>query len=837
MIYSITLALAFLVNLRSKSIPDIHHYVIRKYGEEGLKTYKSYYYAERKKTKITLDIDFLLKCKTYKVIPKFLKFKLYRKSLQTENFYRAWQFDLLDKELNQKKLALEKSCNDLNSAARSFQVFSRIDGAIFRKFVEKDVSSFRCTVTTTHLKKLRNLGIHNSLSPVNPSEVVHNYSSQILNPRVKTLLAFGLEFALPVHKLNFYKYFISFEKIAYNLKSFMSDKNFSDFSQKLKFIAQKYFSKFKLCKSFSPVISHDDIKQLRELSMKKELIICKPDKGRAVVVLNRSDYNNSMQCLISDRSKFEILDCDIFTYTQKIETKINNFLRKIKQYIGDELYKKLYVTGSSPGVLYGLPKIHKLDFRTKFQFRPIFAAYNAPSFNLAKYLVNILKPFTTNQFTTLNSTKFSEELVKIPNANSYHMASFDVENLFTNIPISETIDICLNYLYTSDLSKILGLSKNLFKQFLEMSVLNSFFLFNGILYRQKEGLGMGLPLGPTFANIFMCFHESVWLSECPSEFKPFLYRRYVDDIFLLFRSKSHVNPFFDYLNSKHPNIKFTLEHERDGKISFLDASIHRENNNFLTSVFRKSTFSGVGMSYFSFCDQKFKSNAVQTLLNRAYNVSSSYEIFHKEIMFLKDYFFKNGFPRKYFESKVKNFLDGKYCKGEATDDVQISESKYFVIPFIGDLSYKLRNELDYLFLHYFSNFKINIIFVNSQTIGSMFGYKDKLPKASRSSVVYQYSCSRCESVYVGSTLRALKTRVSEHAGRSVRTGQMLSSPLFSSVRIHAEQCDTHVSIADFKILDHSKYSSDLRILEAMYISKIVPNLNETVQSHPLNIVK
>ena len=583
---SLVFVLTFLIKLRFRTINDVHQYVLRNYEEDGLKTYKCYYHAQRKHAKINLDIDFLQKCKTYKILPKFLKFKLYKRYLQTENFYHSWQFDLLDKELDLKKLALEKSAEALDRAARSFQTFSKIDSVVFKKFIERDVSSFRSTVTTTHLKKLRNLGIHNNLGPVNPSEVVHNFSSRILPPRIKTLLAFGLDFALPIHNLNFYKYFMSFEKIAFNLKSSANEQIFSDFSRKLKFIAQKYFSKFKLYKSFSPVISKDDIQQLKDFSKKKDLIVCKPDKGRAVVVLNRSDYNESMRSLISDPSKFEKLDCSIFTYTQRVETKINNFLRKVKQYIGDDLYKKLYVTGSSPGVLYGLPKIHKLDFRTKFQFRPIFAAYNTPSFNLAKYLVNILKPFTLNQFTTINSTKFSEELVRIPNANSYHMASFDVENLFTNIPISETIEICLNYLYTSDLSKVLGLSKILFKQFLEMSVLNSFFLFDDILYRQKEGLGMGLPLGPTFANMFMCFHENVWLSECPSDFKPFLYRRYVDDIFLLFRAKSHVNLFFEYLNSKHPNIQFTMDHEIDGSISFLDASIYRENNNFSTSVFQ-----------------------------------------------------------------------------------------------------------------------------------------------------------------------------------------------------------------------------------------------------------
>ena len=140
-------------------------------------------------------------------------------------------------------------------------------------------------------------------------------------------------------------------------------------------------------------------------------------------------------------------------------------------------------------------------------------------------------------------------------------------------------------------------------------------------------------------------------------------------------------------------------------------------------------------------------------------------------------------------------------------------------------------------MKYFSDFRVRIIFVNPLTTGSIFCYKDRLPKASRSSIVYQYSCSRCESTYVGSTLRTLKTRVSEHAGRSVRTGNMLNSPPFSSVRLHADECDSIVSISDFKILDYSKNSSDLRILEAMYISKIKPKLNETVQSHPIYIVK
>ena len=80
------------------------------------------------------------------------------------------------------------------------------------------------------------------------------------------------------------------------------------------------------------------------------------------------------------------------------------------------------------------------------------------------------------------------------------MASFDVNNLFTNIPIRETIDIILKMLFPFPNSTVLNLSRNLFKQILELSVLNSFFQFDSRFYQQIEGLGMGLPLGPTFAN-------------------------------------------------------------------------------------------------------------------------------------------------------------------------------------------------------------------------------------------------------------------------------------------------------------------------------------------------
>ena len=111
---------------------------------------------------------------------------------------------------------------------------------------------------------------------------------------------------------------------------------------------------------------------------------------------------------------------------------------------------------------------------------------------------------------------------------------------------------------------------------------------------------MDSPLGPTLANLFMSFHEKAWLEQCPLEFKPVVYRRYVDDIFILCRSQEHISMFQDYLNAKHKNISFTSELEIDGKLPFLDILINREEGKFVTNVYRKATFTGVYTHFQSF---------------------------------------------------------------------------------------------------------------------------------------------------------------------------------------------------------------------------------------------
>ena len=82
----------------------------------------------------------------------------------------------------------------------------------------------------------------------------------------------------------------------------------------------------------------------------------------------------------------------------------------------------------------------------------------------------------------------------------------------------------------------------------------------------RLGVAMGSLLGPALANIFMCSFESKWFRDCPNDLKPVSYRRYIDDIFVLFSTPDHADKFREYLPSKHPNINFFYR-ER-GRLSF-----------------------------------------------------------------------------------------------------------------------------------------------------------------------------------------------------------------------------------------------------------------------------
>ena len=124
----------------------------------------------------------------------------------------------------------------------------------------------------------------------------------------------------------------------------------------------------------------------------------------------------------------------------------------------------------------------------------------------------------------------------------------------------------------------------------------------------------------------------------------FFYRRYVDNIFVLFESAEHLSKFHVYLNTCHPNMFFSFEQEVNGKFSFLDAEVYRQKGRFVTAIYRKPTFSGVYTHFDSFLLRDYKVGMIYTPAYRSFKICFDWTRFREELNFLKHAFLRNGYP-------------------------------------------------------------------------------------------------------------------------------------------------------------------------------------------------
>ena len=290
---------------------------------------------------------------------------------------------------------------------------------------------------------------------------------------------------------------------------------------------------------------------------------------------------------------------------------------------------------------------------------------------------------------------------------------------------------------------------------------------------------MGSPLGPSLANAFLAHYEQVWLDDCPDEFKTVYYKRYVDDIFVLFRSRHHLEKFNEYLNTKHANIKLTCEKEVKGSLPFLDVLISQNKEGFTTTVYHKPTFSGVYSSFNSFIADEYKHGFIFTLLFRIFSIVSDFSKFHEEINYLKDVLKKNYFPTNLVDKYIKIFLNKQFSLKILEHTVPKKES-FIVLPYLGMPSLCLRRRLQKSINSNISFCKIKIIFKSSKRLANFFRFKDKTLLCLRSNNVYTFTCGRCNATYYDETCRHFKVAVGEHSGISPLTNKRSKSKKINS---------------------------------------------------------
>ncbi|CAM2729790.1 unnamed protein product [Rotaria socialis] len=478
---------------------------------------------------------------------------------------------------------------------------------------------------------------------------------------------------------------------------------------------------------------------LKKLREDDSIIITRPDKGRGIVVMNRQDYVNKMLTILNDSTKFSFLLEDP---TIKREKLLNDLLKRLynEHCITDQFHSIAGATGSYPGRLYGLPKIHKENV----PLRPVLSSIGTFNYGLAKALSQILSTIIEKKNMIRDSFDFVKEVRTLSKDFSKHrMVSFDVSSLYTNVPINETIEIILNSLYViQPIPPII--KRDDMKELLIFATKNSHFLFDGKVYDQIGGVSMGSPLAPLLAEIFLQEFERK-ISSLLQELWIVYWKRYVDDTFVLLNSQFTTKHVCAELSKCHPSIQFTSEEEDPvtRTLPFLDVLVQRKPGaNFHTCVYRTKNVLWFNDKVEQFCSEE---NSL-----------------HKEFDFIRGLCAKNGYLARFVNSIIKRQLNLQKSTAPPTPIETTTDTVVLRVPYFGAESQIYGKRVTAAAAKHYPFKKIRVVYDVTDRIGRGFQLKDSIADEFKSGVVYEATCSTCNQAYVGQTFRHLKTRIHEH---------------------------------------------------------------------------
>ena len=475
---------------------------------------------------------------------------------------------------------------------------------------------------------------------------------------------------------------------------------------------------------------------LKNLKEDESIVVLPMDKGRASVVMDTDTYRAKKSTLI-ENGPYKLLNKDP---TDRLTRKLSEKLLNLKRsgYLSEAVYNKIRPRHKQPPRIYGLLNSR----RTAKTYRVVV---NTFAYDLSAYLANILSPLTgKSEYTVTNSVHFVSTVSNETILDNEIMLSFDVESLFTNVPIDDAVQAVLQKLENDPgLADRSTLTPAQIADLLTFVKRSTYFQYNRSIYEQKEGAAMGSPFSAFIANLYMENFEEQAITT--SSYEPRISKRYVDDTFTIL-DRENVDDLLLHLNNQQPSIRFTMETEKDNKLAFLDIAVLREPDGRLsTSVYRRPTHTDQYLAYDSHHPQSVKRGIVKCLYEHAKRLVTKPYVISEEKKHMSSVLVSNGYPSSLLQKLTKT--------GKQNNSVEpANEFKAAVVlPYVKGLSEQLRRCLQQQ--------GVRAVFKSETTLRSqLVRPKDAVDPAKQDGVVYRIPCE-CGKVYIGETGRPMQDRI------------------------------------------------------------------------------
>jgi hypothetical protein len=597
------------------------------------------------------------------------------------------------------------------------------------------------------------------------SKLIHNVSSHTLSPAEERLLCRGWDFCIENKINSFLEFETDIELNAMKIESHCHPSVFRSISRHIHNASQQLMRTSKRKKIRN--LSDEELAALKSLKSNESIVICKADKGNCIVILDKESYIEKAEEILKGK-QFEMLRDDKFH--RKREEELNRYVFSLfkEGIIDQKLRYHLQSTCSSPSVFYGLPKVHK----DGYPIRPIISTIGSYQYQLSKYLARAIREARPQANSYIkDSFEFVKKIkdIVLDKEKEYIMCSFDVESLYTNVPVEEAIEIVLDYVYKPKKLVDLPFNREQLKTLLDLSVRDATFRFQNKIYKQVDGVAMGNPLAPIIADLWMQKMEEK-LNRFSTN-KPKFWLRYVDDVYCLFTiPKTKILEFHTRINKWHKNLHFTVEFEKNNSIAFLDVLVTRKDDQLITSLYRKATHTGLYMLWDSCQSRRYKLGLIRTLVIRTYRICSTEEATKKELDILRNTLSDNGYPPHIIRRGIKEGQILTKRTSQTEQNNKKDEKKkviFFTIRYYGQESFIFASRVKKICQKLLPNLTIQFAFKKHMSLKSVFlpKLKGRDENKKNKNLVYSIPCRDCDKVYIGETSRMKDTRINEHKSK------------------------------------------------------------------------
>lgn len=762
------------------------------------------------KTKIQLvraDLGFLKKCRRNNVYPKFIKINCPIRNVRSQKAIEVCKRKWLTEEINgcYKKLSVfELECYNLhmsilNNPLTNMDFWFKYEKQM-REVIQHKLRAKHITLNRKYKHIQQNEKESQGLTfkkPLYIDDLVHNFSKQNFSDPEMQVLNKGLNFAPPNKKQPTNDLVVDVETaIKYN----------------------QFIDKANIRNIAFPIIQNNANKNLRKMDLdynkiikdltKKDCYYTKADKGNAIVILDKEEYDNRMYSLIKDGKYVEIRN-PLPKMIRETSRALNDYIEQL----GFGLKMKLLVSNPKCPALYGLPKIHKPGNA----MRPIVSNINSPSEKVAKWLVAEFKKLCQPpSFSVKNSIEFTNKVSDIQLEADEVMVSFDVTALFPSVPLQETFTYLENWLVTTDTQ---DQQKEMYLQLTKLCMRHSYFTFRQKYYKQLDGTAMGNALAPFLSSDIFLGHLET--SAKQQTWFPRVWIRYVDDIFAVVKQES-IPSIIQHLNSLYDSIKFTVEVEHNGTLPFLDILVKRNNiNKLLFSVYRKPTHTQRFITSDSNHCRKHKEASFNSMVHRLVNVRMTTEDFSAELAYIKETALINGFSHQLIDRLIRKHRNKKRVTDITTLEVMTEDiARKVAITYHPTCTGKLKNA--------FKRINKCLVPVAPTKLRNLLcKTKDSCDVINKSGV-YSVLCS-CGLKYIGQSSRAIIERWKEH-NKNIAKNEETKSSVAHHILNNIEHSITR---NNFKMEKCVPNRAKLDAWESLFINENRDNIMNTGEA-PIN---